>query len=397
MTTSPLTIDAGGRNLQSIVFDTANVSSMTIGITTGPALLLTAGGTVQTTSTVANPQTVNAPVVLEGNHTFTSGATSSAAALNFGGGITPAATSGVTTLTLNGANTGANTISGILADNPGAPGGKLAVAVGGTSRWIFSGATSTYSGGTTVAAGATLQLAGSVSALSQSMNIGNSGSLAVASSTNQNVGAITGTGSVVVNSGSLTAYEIRQASLTINGTSTVTLRPSGSGSNTSPAAPNNDTFSSNVNSLSIAGTTNAWTGTLDIGNNGLVVQYGSGSDPFATISNMIHSGYGGGQWTGTGITSSLARAAVTLGSPTPALNIGVVDFVPNGPGFGSSISFEGQTITTSAVLIRLTYMDDLELAGDMQQSNATSDALCSSQPTTAQARAGTWETSRTTA
>ncbi len=49
--------------------------------------------------------------------------------------------------------------------------------------------------------------------------------------------------------------------------------------------------------------------------------------------------------------------------------------MPNGPGFGSSTVFEGQTITTSAVLVRLTYMDDLVLAGDMQQANATSDAL----------------------
>ncbi len=90
---------------------------------------------------------------------------------------------------------------------------------------------------------------------------------------------------------------------------------------------------------------------------------------------MVHSGYASGNWTGTGITSSLARAAVVLGSPTPALNIGLIDFIPNTPGFGSSISFEGQTITTSAVLVRLTYMDDLVLAGDMQQANATSDAL----------------------
>ncbi len=372
VTFNPLTIDTG-RNVMNITFDTAAVSSTIIGTTTGPALFLTAGGTIQSTSTIVNPQAVNAPLVLEGNYSFTSGATSSTATLTFGGAISPAATSGVTTLTLNGTNTGANTISGVLADN-GA--GKLAVAVGGTSRWVFSGATSTYSGGTNVAFGATLQLAGSVSALSQSMNIANSGSLVVASSTNQNVGTILGsTGATVVNSGSLTAYQIRQNSLAINGTSKVTLSPSGSGSNTTPAAPNNINFSSNVTSLSIGGTLNNWTGTLDIGNNGLVVQYGGGSDPYATIANMIHSGYANGQWTGTGITSSLARAAVLLGSPTPALNIGLLDFVPNTGLFGSSISFEGQTITTSAVLVRLTYMDDLVLAGDMAQANATSDAL----------------------
>ncbi len=190
------------------------------------------------------------------------------------------------------------------------------------------------------------------------------------------MGAVTSTGNTIVNAGgSLTAYEIRQNALTITGNAKVTLLPSGSGSNTAPAAPNNINFSSNVSSLSIGGTTNAWTGTLDIGNNGLVVQYGAGADPFTTITNMIKSGYANGNWTGTGITSSMARAAVLLGSPTPALNIGLVDFIPNTGTFGSSIVFAGQTITTSAVLVRLTYMDDLVLSGDMAQANATSDAL----------------------
>ncbi len=370
-TTSPLTIDAG-RNVKNITFDTSAVSSNTIGTTAGNALVLSSSGTIQTTSTVATAQLVNAPLVLEGNYSFASGATSNTATLSFGGRITSGAGSGTTTLTLNGGNTGANTLSGVLAD--GTAGSKLALSVGGTGVWVLSGATSTYTGGTTIGTGATLELAGPVSALSQAMNVANSGSLVIAGA-NQTVGTVSGTGSVAVNSGSLTAYQIRQNALTIGTGATVTLVASGSGSTTSPAQPNNINFSSSLTSLSIAGTTNAWTGTLDIGNNGLVVQYGSGTDPFATIVNLIHSGYANGNWTGTGITSSIARAAETLGSPTPALNIGLVDFVPNTGTFGSSISFEGQTITTSAVLVRLTYMDDLVLAGDMAQANATSDAL----------------------
>ena len=145
---SPVTIDAS-RNTQNISFDTASVNSMTIGTVGGNALLLTAGGTIQTTSNVVNPQTVNAPLVLEGNYTFTSDASISSATLSFGGGLTPGATSGVTMLTLNGGNKGANTISGILADN-GA--GQLAVAMSGSGVWILSG-NNTYSGGTTVNGG----------------------------------------------------------------------------------------------------------------------------------------------------------------------------------------------------------------------------------------------------
>ena len=52
-----------------------------------------------------------------------------------------------------------------------------------------------------------------------------------------------------------------------------------------------------------------------------------------------------------------------------------MDFTPGLNGDATFIVFEGQTITTNAVLVRLTYMDDLVLAGDMSQNNATSDAL----------------------
>ncbi len=400
---SPLTIDTN-RNLLNITFDNSGgllTSSLTIGTTTGNALLLIGGGTVQTTASVANPQTVNAPLVLEGTnsaYTFSSNATLSSATLNFGGSITAGASSGTTTLTLSGTNSGTNTLSGSIGN--GGSGATIALAVQG-GNWVLSAA-NTYSGGTTVtagtlntagggtlgtgpvaiSAGATLELAGSVSALNQLINVSNSGSLVVAASVTQTVGTVKGgtaaspQGSTTVNAAaSLTTYQIIQNSLTIGAGGMVTLVPSGSGTNSTPALPNNTNYSSTLNSLSIAGTTNAWTGTLDIGNNGLVIEYGSGSDPFATITNMVHSGYANGNWTGTGITSSLARAAVLLGSPTPALNIGLIDFVPNGPGFGSSISFEGQTITTSAVLVRMTYMDDLVLSGDMAQANATSDAL----------------------
>ena len=37
--------------------------------------------------------------------------------------------------------------------------------------------------------------------------------------------------------------------------------------------------------------------------------------------------------------------------------------------------FEGQTITTNAILVRLTYMDDINLFGDMSIQHAASDAL----------------------
>jgi autotransporter-associated beta strand protein len=266
-TNSPTTIDAG-RNLENITFDTASVSALTVGSTAGNALLLTSAGTIQTTSTVANAETVNAPLVLEGGYTFTSGATSATATLTIGGGITPGPTSSTTTLTLTGSNTGNNTIKGVLADHTT---GLLAVAKSGSGTWILSGA-NTYSGGTTVnagilefdtaptlvnnttlqanggtlrfkvttgsptvgtgvtatvASGATLELAGSVAALAAGANrvaiTNNSTTPAglLVSGTGQVVGNIGGTGNTQVNAGSsVTANHIIQNALVIGGTST---------------------------------------------------------------------------------------------------------------------------------------------------------------------------------
>jgi autotransporter-associated beta strand protein len=145
---SPLTIDAN-RNVQSITFDTAAVNSMTIGAVGGNALLLTQGGTIQTTPMVVNPQTINAPLVLEGDYTFTAGASNTSATLSFGGGITPGAASGVTMLTLNGTNNGQNTISGALSDNGS---GQLGITMSGTGVWVLSGNNS-FSGGVTINSG----------------------------------------------------------------------------------------------------------------------------------------------------------------------------------------------------------------------------------------------------
>src|SRR5262249_53360799 len=145
---SPLAIDSG-RNLMKITFAGAMVYSLTIGATGGPALLLTGGGTIQTTSMVINAQNVSAPLVLEGDYSFASGASLASATLSFGGGISPGSTSGVTTLTLGGSNVGGNTISGVVADNGS---GHLAVSMSGTGKWVLSN-TNTYSGGTTINSG----------------------------------------------------------------------------------------------------------------------------------------------------------------------------------------------------------------------------------------------------
>ncbi len=373
---------SGGTTVNNGTLKTTSLGSLGDG-----SLAVNAAAGITSLMNLGNNQTVSS---LSGTVASTGSATLSIAAgktlivnqsggdTNFGGTLADSGTldkQGTSKLTIGGVPTFGN--------------GSALNVDGGTLRLSLTGApTIGTSVSSTVASGATLELAGTISDLGVAAG-SSSGVFAVANNsraattgglhvtgTNQQVGALTGTGNTVVESGAaMSAYEIKQNSLSIIGTGAVALVPSGTGSSTSPASPNNINFSSNVAALAIGGTTDAWTGTLDIGNNGLIIAYGTGSDPFATVTNMIKSGYANGQWTGAGITSSLARAAVLLGSPTPSLNIGLIDFVPNGPGFGSSIAFEGQTVTTSAVLVRLTYMDDLVLAGDMQQANATSDAL----------------------
>jgi hypothetical protein len=48
--------------------------------------------------------------------------------------------------------------------------------------------------------------------------------------------------------------------------------------------------------------------TVDLTNNHLFINYGSGTDPIATIKALLTSGYAGGAWNGVGIDSSYAAA-----------------------------------------------------------------------------------------
>jgi autotransporter-associated beta strand protein len=131
----------------------------------------------------------------------------------------------------------------------------------------------TGAGGVTVMGAGTLSLTGSNS-YSGATTV-NSGTLAIGDSSAMPSGA-----SVTVGSGNSTGV-MRLA----NGTGVITL----------------STLSVNSGS------------TVDIGNNALVIQYGTGADPAAQIRSLIVSGYnsvGGaaGNWQGTGLTSSAAAA-----------------------------------------------------------------------------------------
>ena len=55
------------------------------------------------------------------------------------------------------------------------------------------------------------------------------------------------------------------------------------------------------------------TGVLDVANNEVLINYGSGTDPISTIAGWIASGHAAGAWNGSGIISSVAQTNPSYG------------------------------------------------------------------------------------
>ncbi len=279
--TNPAPVVDAGRNIQSIAFDNTSgglTGSITLGTTTGNALLLSSGGTISTNFSVTTPQTINAPLILEGSggtFTFTSGAGSATATLTFGGPITVGASSGATTLTLNGANTGANTISGAMSDHGG---GQLALTMSSGS-WVLAGA-NTFTGATTV----------------------NGGTLRVGNGTSGSLGntpiSISG-GSLVLGAGG----SIGATSIGISGGSMVVL-PGGSLGNAAIALSGTGTFAPQPGSGAIS------VGSSASGTGGATLSLGAGTT-FSMVDGAIGT-FNLQQQTNFGA----ANTALTLGGGT---------------------------------------------------------------------------------
>jgi predicted outer membrane repeat protein len=121
-----------------------------------------------------------------------------------------------------------------------------------------------------------------------------------------------------------------------------------------------------TSTLSIAGTTNAWTGLLDLAANDLIVHGGNVNQ----LQNQIAEGFGAnGNWSGEGITSSAAAS-----DPSHLTTLGLISN-QNGQGgaiYGSGTSagtFDGQNTTASDVLIKYTYFGDTTLDGKVDGSD----------------------------
>jgi hypothetical protein len=113
---------------------------------------------------------------------------------------------------------------------------------------------------------------------------------------------------------------------------------------------------STVASLILSGS-----GTVDVTDNTLVINYGSGSDPVVAVAAALNGGYSGGTWTGMGIVSSIAASNPTL------FSVGYLD--SSDPGGVANTVLVKFTLAGDALLNGTVNFNDLAIVG--QHLNTT--------------------------
>jgi alpha-L-arabinofuranosidase len=97
------------------------------------------------------------------------------------------------------------------------------------------------------------------------------------------------------------------------------------------------------------------TGSFDVANNIVLINYGSGTDPIDTIANWIASGYADGAWNGPGIISSTAQT-------NPNYGLGYADAAdPNNPA----------SLPAGQIKIMYTLLGDANLDGAVNGADFT--------------------------
>ena len=96
-------------------------------------------------------------------------------------------------------------------------------------------------------------------------------------------------------------------------------------------------------------------GTLNLQNNEVIINYGSGADPISAIAAEIKSGYAGGTWTGAGIISSNAQG-------NPSYGIGYADAADPGNPAG---------LSSGQIEIKYTLLGDANLDSKVNGSDFT--------------------------
>ena len=337
--TAGVTIDNPGDGV--VVFSGTNTYGGGTTITAGNLQLGSSTGLPVGTALTLNAQDVPSGVldlngynanlssitVLTGSQTGPTGA--------FASIINTSAVSATATLTYAGSNTNPSTFNGKINDS-GPSGGITALTVASGSLTLTG--TNTYGGLTTINTGATLTTSSTAGTAFPSGNSAvNNGSFVVNDVVN--AASITGSGTTTVNAlQSLTAVTLNQGGLVNNGTvatlgNSVVGPMSGTGTLNIEGGTLQLAAGSGLNSV---GSLSIGAGeALDISNNTLIINYGSGPDPIASIAAMIQAGYANHTWLGTAAVPNIISSNAQTNSGSYGIGYSDYNDVGNPAGLSS--------------------------------------------------------------
>jgi len=371
--TDPIVIDSG-RTITGITFTTSAGNYVIGGSGANNTLGLTSAGNIQILAGLTGSnktETVNAPLSIgsgaaAATETFTNAATDSTDVLDFGGQI-GSGTSGTTTLTVTGVNTGANTISGNIVNGSGTT--ALSKTAAGT--WVLSGTGNSYTGATAVSAG-TLKLNGSLTGAT-AISVTSTGTLAESTA-----GVISGTG----------------ASVTVNGLSAVATL-AGANTYTGGTTLTQGTLNlNNANAIPSTGTLTLTTGTIDntsgsavtLANNPTILFSGSPSAIIFGGSNNLNLGSGVVDFaTGPNIVlSGTNNKTLTMGTLTNSsagsTNV-AVNFAAGSSGGSLTVGGYTNSLATQVLNAAVSGNGNVIMAGNITDSSSTTGGLFSYQGT----------------
>lgn len=236
------------------------------------------------------------------------------------------------------------TYSGTIANAGGMVVSAGTVTVNGTFSSAFTGPTS-------VAPGAALNLNTAYPSTAGALSFSGSGgtitstvtqswaarSITVPSGAALNVGVVTGTNNA-------TAATI--GTLSVSGSVTVAPRATSGDNRTEKAAV------LVVSSLSVTGSSGAYTGTINLMNNDMIVRGGN----LTTVRGMVASWWNSGLRNGLGITAASGTGYTELAT------LGVMKT-------SAFSTFDGVSINSSDVLIKYTYIGDTDFDGDVDDAD----------------------------
>lgn len=275
-------------------------------------------------SSLANSLVGTNPLLVDGGTLNINGANATFGAATFTAGSTTFSTSDTTaaiiapsyTFTVGSGNT--FQMQNVMADYTPEAGGSTvpaAVVSNGTGTVEISNAVPTYTGGTTISSGTyNINVAGN--GLSTG-SVVNNGTLGITATTGAVTipGNVTGTGSTNVASTSTlsaTGSFSQSGGLINNGTTTISAGGAVggvTGTGTLNVGGGTLQLSTNSGASAQSSLTIAAGADLDVTNNSLTINYGSGADPKTTILGYLSNGAAGGSWNGpSGIVSSTAAS-----------------------------------------------------------------------------------------